>query len=69
MSLPSIQRVFLESVASSDPEGRFVEVDNILTYYKVAIPQHQYHNSQNYYPSINEQNKPRKLNWNYTNLN
>ncbi|RHZ44708.1 hypothetical protein Glove_712g32 [Diversispora epigaea] len=58
MSLPSIQRVFLESVASSDPEGRFVEVDNILTYYKVAIPQHQYHNSQNYYPSINEQNKP-----------
>src|SRR5207249_80640 len=30
--LPSIQRVFLESVVSTaDPEGRFVEVDGILT--------------------------------------
>ncbi|CAG8737625.1 12316_t:CDS:1, partial [Cetraspora pellucida] len=40
MSLPSIQRVFLQSVAESDPEGHFVDVENIQTYYKIAIPQY-----------------------------
>ncbi|CAG8651144.1 10067_t:CDS:2 [Ambispora leptoticha] len=32
--LPSIQRVFLRSVAAEDPEGRFTIVRNIQTYYK-----------------------------------
>ncbi|CAG8517463.1 10322_t:CDS:2 [Ambispora gerdemannii] len=36
--LPSIQRVFLQSMAAEDPDGRFIIVDNIQVYYKVALP-------------------------------
>lgn len=52
--LPSIQRVFLESIASADPEGRFVEVNGIRTYYKLAIP--RIHQQQQLIPD--EPNKP-----------
>ncbi|CAG8782025.1 13242_t:CDS:2, partial [Racocetra persica] len=30
----------LQSIAESDPEGRFVDIENIQTYYKIAIPQY-----------------------------
>jgi pimeloyl-ACP methyl ester carboxylesterase len=59
MALPSIQRVFLESlVSSSDPEGRFVEVEGILTYYKLAIPQSHQQLLQRQQLIPNEPNKP-----------
>ncbi|CAG8536599.1 7086_t:CDS:2 [Acaulospora colombiana] len=57
MSLPSIQRVFLESVAAEDKDGRFVVVKDIQMYYKVAIPkQHQIFQNQS--PLPNEPHKP-----------
>ncbi|CAG8626232.1 4364_t:CDS:2 [Cetraspora pellucida] len=58
MSLPSIQRVLLQSIATADPEGRFVEVDNIQTYYKIAIPQHHQILLQNQQPLPYEPHKP-----------
>ncbi|CAG8772534.1 3099_t:CDS:2, partial [Gigaspora rosea] len=58
MSLPSIQRVFLQSVAESDPDGHFVEVDNIQTYYRIAIPQHHKTLLQNQQPLPYEPHKP-----------
>ncbi|CAH1760780.1 7444_t:CDS:2 [Entrophospora sp. SA101] len=42
MSLPSIQRVFLESISSVDRDGHFVIVDGIQTFYKLSIPQNQH---------------------------
>src|SRR2546430_945567 len=57
--LPSIQRVFLESiVSSSDPEGRFVEVNGIQTYYKLAIPETHQQLLQQKQLIPNEPNKP-----------
>ncbi|RIA80756.1 Alpha/Beta hydrolase protein [Glomus cerebriforme] len=57
--LPSIQRVFLESiVSSSDPEGRFIEVNGIQTFYKLAIPQIHQQLLQNQRLIPNEPNKP-----------
>ncbi|CAB4398328.1 alpha/beta-hydrolase [Rhizophagus irregularis] len=59
MALPSVQRVFLESIASSsDPEGRFIEVNGIQTYYKKVIPQSHKHLLQNQHFIPNETNKP-----------
>ncbi|GES98629.1 alpha/beta hydrolase [Rhizophagus clarus] len=58
MALPSVQRVFLESVASTDPEGRFIEVNGIQTYYKKAIPQSHGQLLQNQQSIPNEPNKP-----------
>ncbi|CAG8754814.1 17188_t:CDS:2 [Dentiscutata erythropus] len=58
MSLPSIQRVFLQSIAAADPEGHFVNVDNIQTYYKIAIPQHHQILLQNQQPLPYEPHKP-----------
>ncbi|RIA82470.1 Alpha/Beta hydrolase protein [Glomus cerebriforme] len=57
--LPSIQRVFLESiVSSSDPDGRFVEVNGIQTFYKLAIPQNHMKLLQNQQLIPNEPSKP-----------
>src|ERR1043166_1374710 len=57
--LPSVQRTFLESIAlSSDPEGRFIEVNGIQTYYKLAIPQKHQQLLQQQQPIPNESNKP-----------
>uniref|UniRef100_A0A1D1XUG3 Epoxide hydrolase 3 n=1 Tax=Anthurium amnicola TaxID=1678845 RepID=A0A1D1XUG3_9ARAE len=57
--LPSIQRVFLESiVSSSDPEGRFVEVNGIQTYYKLAIPEKHQQLLQQRQLIPDEPNKP-----------
>ncbi|CAG8516477.1 19416_t:CDS:2 [Dentiscutata erythropus] len=58
MSLPSIQRVLLQSVAESDPEGRFVDVDNIQAYYKIAIPQYHKNLLQNQQQLPYEPHKP-----------
>ncbi|CAG8642405.1 8828_t:CDS:2 [Acaulospora morrowiae] len=58
MSLPSIQRVLLESVAEADIDGRFVIVNNIQTYYKLAIPQQHQIFLQNQMPLPNEPHKP-----------
>ncbi|CAJ0650971.1 10145_t:CDS:2 [Entrophospora sp. SA101] len=41
MSPSSAQRVLLKSIASADPEGRFEIVDDIQTFYKIAIPQQE----------------------------
>jgi pimeloyl-ACP methyl ester carboxylesterase len=57
--LPSVQRDFLESIVSlSDREGRFVEVNGIQTYYKLAIPQRHQQLLQQQQPVPNEPNKP-----------
>jgi pimeloyl-ACP methyl ester carboxylesterase len=57
--LPLVQRVFLESiVSSSDQEGRFVEVNGIQTYYKLAIPHSHQQLLQQQQPVPNEPNKP-----------
>ncbi|CAG8437889.1 7993_t:CDS:2 [Funneliformis caledonium] len=56
--LPSIQRVFLESIASSDPEGRFIEVNGIQTFYKLSIPQKHQQLLQQQQLIPNEPNKP-----------
>ncbi|RIB24610.1 Alpha/Beta hydrolase protein [Gigaspora rosea] len=58
MSLSSIQRIFLQSIAAGDPEGHFVDVDNIQTYYKIAIPQHHQIRLQNQQPLPYEPHKP-----------
>ncbi|GBC05550.1 hypothetical protein RclHR1_06290005 [Rhizophagus clarus] len=57
--LPSIQRVFLESiVSSSDPEGHFVEVNGIQTFYKLAMPESHRQLLQKKQLIPNEPNKP-----------
>ncbi|PKC56049.1 alpha/beta-hydrolase [Rhizophagus irregularis] len=57
--LPSIQRVFLESiVSSSDPEGRFVEVNGVQAFYKLVIPASHRQLIQKKQLVPNEPNKP-----------
>ncbi|RIA89875.1 Alpha/Beta hydrolase protein [Glomus cerebriforme] len=56
--LPSVQRVLLESIASSDSEGRFIEVNGILTYHKIVIPQSHQQLLQQQQPILDEPNKP-----------
>ncbi|KAG9301249.1 hypothetical protein G9A89_012632 [Geosiphon pyriformis] len=63
-SLPSIQRVFLRSVAAEDPNGQFTDVKGIQTYYKIAYPQQQ--QQQQYQPGsinhiINQEQQPQQL--------
>nr|CAG8608561.1 15773_t:CDS:2 [Entrophospora candida] len=60
MSLPSAQRVFLESIASADPEGRFVIVDDIQTFYKISVPQQEEKKEELQHVNNNDNTNPDK---------
>ncbi|CAJ0633611.1 13520_t:CDS:2 [Entrophospora sp. SA101] len=60
MSLSSSQRVFLESIASADPEGRFVIVDGIQTFYKISVPQQEEKKEELQHVNNNDNTNPDK---------